>query len=102
MRGAANRAGYRQLQDGSFDRTLGKSWQEILKRKSGRRGKKARKKRKKAKSPYANPKLRATVVREAKNKVFGDGTGGNARGAWSGRKAQWAAREYKKRGGRYR
>ena len=31
MRGAADRAGYRQLQDGTFDRTLGKSWQEILK-----------------------------------------------------------------------
>ena len=78
------------------------SWEEILKRKSGRRGKKARKKRKKAKSPYANPKLRASVVRVAKNKVFGDGKGGNAKGAWSGRKAQWAAREYKKRGGTYR
>lgn len=78
------------------------NWQDILKRKSGRRGKKARKKRKKAKSPYANPKLRASVVQAAKNKVFGDGTGGNAKGAWSGRKAQWAAREYKKRGGRYK
>ena len=31
MKGAAIRAGYRQLQDGTFDRTLGKSWQEILK-----------------------------------------------------------------------
>ena len=33
MRGAANRAGYRQLQDGTFDRTLGKSWEEVLKKK---------------------------------------------------------------------
>ena len=90
MRGAATRAGYRQLQDGTFNRALGKSWQEILKKK------------KKKKSPYANPKLRASVVQAAKNKVFGDGKGGNARGAWSGRKAQWAAREYKKRGGTYK
>lgn len=67
------------------------SWEEILK-----------KKKKKKASPYANPKLRARVVQAAKNKVFGDGKGGNARGAWSGRKAQWAAREYKKRGGTYR
>ena len=78
------------------------SWQDILK-KDPRRAKKARKKRKKKKrSPYTNPKLRAKVVAEAKAKVFGDGQGGNASGKWSGRKAQWAAREYKKRGGGYR
>lgn len=78
------------------------SWQDILK-KNPRRAKKARKKRKKGKrSPYTNPKLRARVVAEAKAKVFGDGQGGNASGKWSGRKAQWAAREYKKRGGGYR
>lgn len=77
-------------------------WMKILK-KEPRRKKKARKKRKKAKrSPYTNPKLRARVVAEAKAKVFGDGQGGNASGKWSGRKAQWAAREYKKRGGGYR
>ena len=66
-------------------------WEEVLK-----------KKKKKKASPYANPKLRARVVREAKNKVFGDGTGENRKGGWSGRKAQWAAREYKKRGGTYK
>jgi len=78
------------------------NWQEVLK-KDPRRTKKARKKRKKDKSsPYANPKLRASVVQAAKNKIFGDGKGGNARGKWSGRKAQWAAREYKERGGKYK
>lgn len=80
------------------------NWQDILK-KDPRRTKKARKKRKKGKkksSPYANPKLRASVVQAAKNKVFGDGKGGNAKGRWSGRKAQWAAREYKERGGKYK
>ena len=84
-------------------RELKKSeWFSILK-KNPRRAKKARKKRKKKKrSPYTNPKLRAKVVAEAKAKVFGDGQGGNASGKWSGRKAQWAAREYKKRGGGYR
>ena len=66
------------------------TWQEVLKKK------------KKKKSPYANPKLRARVVRAAKNKVMGDGKGGNAKGKWSGRKAQWATREYEKRGGTYR
>ena len=77
-------------------------WFDLLK-KDPRRAKKARKKRKKGKgSPYTNPKLRAEVVAEAKAKVFGDGKGGNASGKWSGRKAQWAAREYKKRGGGYR
>ena len=66
------------------------NWQDILKKK------------KKKSSPYANPKLRATVVQAAKDKVFGDGTGENRKGGWSGRKAQWAAREYKKRGGKYK
>jgi len=65
------------------------NWQDVLKKK-------------KKSSPYANPKLRASVVQAAKNKVFGDGKGGNAKGRWSGRKAQWAAREYKKRGGKYK
>ena len=32
MKGAAIRAGYRKLQDGTFDRTLGKSWEEVLKK----------------------------------------------------------------------
>jgi len=87
-------------------------WEEVLKNKKlsasrKRAGKKTKKrvgnkKSKKKASPYANPRLRAKVVQEAKNKVFGDGVGGNARGAWSGRKAQWAAREYKKRGGKYK
>lgn len=78
------------------------SWKDILK-KEPRRRKKARKKRKKAKSsPYANPKLRAKVVAEAKAKVFGDGKGGNASGKWSARKAQWAANQYKSRGGKYK
>ena len=83
-------------------RELKKSeWFSILK-KNPRRAKKARKKKRKKRSPYTNPKLRAKVVAEAKAKVFGDGQGGNASGKWSGRKAQWAAREYKKRGGGYR
>ena len=78
------------------------SWQEILKRKSGRRGKKARKKRKKAKSPYANPKLRARIVAQVKGMSIGDGKGANASGGWSGNKAMIAASKYKKAGGRYR
>ncbi len=106
MKGAANRAGYRQLQDGTFDRTLGKSWEGILKRKSGRRGKKARKKRKrggkKKSSPYANPKLRARIVAQVKAMSIGDGKGANASGGWSGNKAMIAAKKYKKAGGRYK
>ena len=94
LKEAIKSMGYRETKTDVFDRSLEKfqkSWEEVLK-----------KKKKKKASPYANPKLRASVVQAAKNKKFGDGKGGNARGAWSGRKAQWAAREYKKRGGTYK
>jgi len=82
------------------------NWQDILKRKSGRRGKKARKKRKrggkKKSSPYANPKLRARIVAQVKAMSIGDGKGANASGGWSGNKAMIAAKKYKKAGGRYK
>ena len=105
MRGAANRAGYRQLQDGTFDRTLDKSWEEILKRKSGRRGKKARKKRKKPKKKstvnqagnYTKPALRRRIFNEVKR-----GSKGGRAGQWTARKAQIVARRYKAAGGGYR
>tara|TARA_R100001015_G_C4608550_1_gene163764 strand:+ start:1185 stop:1436 length:252 start_codon:yes stop_codon:yes gene_type:complete len=81
------------------------SWQEILKRKSGRRGKKARKKRKKPKRKstvnqagnYTKPALRRRIFNEVKR-----GSKGGAAGQWSARKAQIVARRYKAAGGGYR
>lgn len=102
MRGAATRAGYRQLQDGTFNRTLGKSWQDILKRKSGTRGQKARKKRKKKKAKYkapagvyTQPKLRERIH----NTLLNQNTHGTAAGQWSARKSQELNRRYQKAGG---
>ena len=81
------------------------SWQDILKRKSGRRGKKARKKRKKPKRKstvnqagnYTKPALRRRIFNEVKR-----GSKGGAAGQWSARKAQIVARRYKAAGGGYR
>tara|TARA_B100000902_G_scaffold384324_1_gene424347 strand:- start:946 stop:1497 length:552 start_codon:yes stop_codon:yes gene_type:complete len=102
MKGAAIRAGYRKLQDGTFDRTLGKAWEEILKRKSGRRGQKARKKRKKKKAKYkapagvyTQPKLRERIHATLLNQ----NTHGTAAGEWSARKSQELNRRYQKAGG---
>ena len=81
------------------------SWEEILKRKSGRRGKKARKKRKKPKKKstvnqagnYTNPTLRRRIFNEVKR-----GSKGGRAGQWTARKAQIVARRYKAAGGGYR
>lgn len=89
MRGAATRAGYRQLQDGTFNRALGKSWQEILKKK---------KKKTKYKAPagvYTKPKLRERIHATLLNQ----NTHGTAAGQWSGRKSQELNRRYQKEGG---
>jgi len=88
MKGAATRAGYRQLQDGTFDRTLGKSWQEILKKK----------KKTKYKAPagvYTKPKLREEIHATLLN----ENTHGTAKGEWSGRKSQELNERYQERGG---
>ena len=45
-----------------------------------------------AKSPYADPELRAEVVEE-----ITQGTKGGKKGQWSARKAQIARAEYEKR-----
>lgn len=81
------------------------SWEEILKRKTGRRGKKARKKRKKPKKKstvnqagnYTKPALRRRIFNEVKR-----GSKGGRAGQWTARKAQIVARRYKAAGGGYR
>ena len=90
MRGAATRAGYRQLQDGTFSRALGKSWQEILK-------KKKKKSTVNQAGNYTKPTLRRRLFNEIKR-----GSKGGAPGQWSARKAQLLAQRYKKAGGGYR
>jgi len=80
-------------------------WQEVLKRKTGRRGKKARKKRKKPKKKstvnqagnYTKPALRRRIFNEVKR-----GSKGGRAGQWTARKAQIVARRYKAAGGGYR
>ena len=89
MRGAATRAGYRQLQDGTFSRALGKSWQEILKKKKKSTVNQA--------GNYTKPTLRRRLFNEIKR-----GSKGGAPGQWSARKAQLLAQRYKKAGGGYR
>ena len=88
MRGAATRAGYRQLQDGTFSRALGKSWQEILKKKKSTVNQAGN---------YTKPTLRRRLFNEIKR-----GSKGGAPGQWSARKAQLLAQRYKKAGGGYR
>lgn len=88
MRGAATRAGYRQLQDGTFNRTLGKSWQEILKKKK-KSGYTA------PKGVYTKPKLRERIHATLLNQ----NTHGTAAGQWSARKSQELNRRYQKAGG---
>jgi len=80
------------------------TWQDILKRKSGRRGKKARKKRKKkrkstvnAAGNYTKPGMRKRMFERIKA-----GSKGGRKGQWSARKAQLLAVRYKKAGGGYR
>jgi len=81
------------------------TWQDILKRKSGRRGKKARKKRKKKKRKstvnaagnYTKPGMRKRMFERIKA-----GSKGGRKGQWSARKAQLLAVRYKKAGGGYR
>ena len=79
------------------------TWQDVLKRKSGRRGKKARKKRKKKKSNvnaagnYTKPGMRKRMFQRIKA-----GSKGGRKGQWSARKAQLLAARYKKAGGGYR
>ena len=79
------------------------TWQDVLKRKSGRRGKKARKKRKKKKSNvnaagnYTKPGMRKRMFQRIKA-----GSKGGRKGQWSARKAQMLAAAYKKAGGGYR
>ena len=89
MRGAANRAGYRQLQDGTFDRTLGKSWEEVLKKKKKSTVNQA--------GNYTKPAMRRRIFNRIKR-----GTKGGAAGQWSARKAQMLAQAYKRAGGGYR
>ena len=91
MKGAAIRAGYRQLQDGSFDRTLGKSWEEVLKKK------KKKKSTVNQAGNYTNPAMRKRIFNRIKR-----GTKGGAAGQWSARKAQMLAQAYKRAGGGYR
>ena len=88
MRGAATRAGYRQLQDGTFNRALGKSWQEILKKKK-KSGYTA------PKGVYTKPKLRERIHATLLNQ----NTHGTAAGQWSARKSQELNRRYQKAGG---
>lgn len=80
------------------------TWQDVLKRKSGRRGKKARKKRKKKKKSnvnaagnYTKPGMRKRMFQRIKA-----GSKGGRKGQWSARKAQLLAARYKKAGGGYR
>ena len=91
MKGAAIRAGYRQLQDGSFDRTLGKSWEEVLKKK------KKKKSTVNQAGNYTKPAMRKRIFNRIKR-----GTKGGAAGQWSARKAQMLAQAYKRAGGGYR
>ena len=91
MKGAAIRAGYRQLQDGSFDRTLGKSWEEVLKKK------KKKKSTVNQAGNYTKPAMRKRIFNRIKA-----GTKGGAAGQWSARKAQMLAQAYKRAGGGYR
>ena len=90
MKGAAIRAGYRKLQDGTFDRTLGKSWEEVLK-------KKKKKSTVNQSGNYTKPAMRKRIFNRIKA-----GTKGGAAGQWSARKAQMLAQAYKKAGGGYR
>ena len=90
MKGAAIRAGYRKLQDGTFDRTLGKSWEEILK-------KKKKKSTVNQSGNYTKPAMRKRIFNRIKA-----GTKGGAAGQWSARKAQMLAQAYKKAGGGYK
>jgi len=101
----AKEMGYFEIKPDVFDRSLGqfkKSWEEILKRKSGRRGQKARKKRKKKKAKYkapagvyTQPKLRERIHATLLNQ----NTHGTAAGEWSARKSQELNRRYQKAGG---
>jgi|TARA_R100001230_G_C5635041_1_gene142009 hypothetical protein len=90
MKGAAIRAGYRKLQDGTFDRTLGKSWEEVLK-------KKKKKSTVNQSGNYTKPAMRKRIFNRIKA-----GTKGGAAGQWSARKAQMLAQAYKKAGGGYK
>ena len=90
MKGAAIRAGYRKLQDGTFDRTLGKSWEEVLK-------KKKKKSTVNQAGNYTKPAMRKRIFNRIKA-----GTKGGKAGQWSARKAQMLAQAYKKAGGGYR
>ena len=90
MKGAAIRAGYRKLQDGTFDRTLGKSWEEVLK-------KKKKKSTVNQSGNYTKPAMRKRIFNRIKA-----GTKGGAAGQWSARKAQMLARQYKAKGGGYK
>tara|TARA_R100000482_G_scaffold89771_1_gene36692 strand:+ start:146 stop:646 length:501 start_codon:yes stop_codon:yes gene_type:complete len=90
MKGAAIRAGYRKLQDGTFDRTLGKSWEEVLK-------KKKKKSTVNQSGNYTKPAMRKRIFNRIKA-----GTKGGKAGQWSARKAQMLAQAYKKAGGGYK
>ena len=90
MKGAAIRAGYRKLQDGTFDRTLGKSWEEVLK-------KKKKKSTVNQAGNYTKPAMRKRIFNRIKA-----GTKGGKAGQWSARKAQMLAQAYKKAGGGYK